>query len=181
MEERINKLEKKILSNVIKTDIIKSKEQKNVLNEWINNKNNKYSLIYKGNRDSYENFHEKYDNKGSKIMIIESTNGEIFGGYTEKSWIKEGSVPCPELFLFNLYKKKKYYINRNWYIHSSKFIGGQIGFGDIILVALCFYDKYLNNSESPIYGTSSNKFITYETSGGNQHFTIKKMEVYKIN
>ena len=121
LEEKINKLEEIInVGNIIKSDIIKTKEQIDLLNEWINNKNNKYSLIYKGSRDgdSYNTFHEKCDGKGPTIMIIKSTDGEIFGGYTEKSWKKRENIPSPESFLFNLNKKKQYYINGNGYILS---------------------------------------------------------------
>ena len=63
-------------------------------------------------------------------MIIESTDGEIFGGYTEKSWIKNTNTASPESFLFNLNKKEKYYLKGKGYIHSEEAFGGQIGFGD---------------------------------------------------
>ena len=31
-------------------------------------------------------FHELYDDKGKKIIIIKSENNEIFGAYCDKSW-----------------------------------------------------------------------------------------------
>ena len=153
---------------IIKSDIIKTKEEINLLNEWINNKNNNYSLIYKGSKDgdSYENFHEKCDNKGPTIMIIESKDGEIFGGYTEKSWQRNKSVPSPKSFLFNLNKKKKFFINGNGYIHSGLYKNGQIGFGDKNYYELYFYNNYLNNNESTISGISSYKCKSFEISGG---------------
>ena len=168
---------------MIKSDIIKSEEQIRLLNEWINNKNNKYTLIYKGTRDgdSFDNFHNKCDNQGPTLMIIETTDEQIFGGYTEKSWIKIGNISSPESFLFNLNIKKKYYINGKGFIHSSNYYGGKIGFGDSDFFELCFFNNYLNNQESVIYGLSSYRFKSFEISGGKNIFTIKEMEVYKIN
>ena len=168
--------------NKEKSDIIITKEYKDLLNKWINNKNNEYSLIYKGSRDgdSFDNFHEKCDNKGPTILIIESKDGEIFGGYTEKSWKKTDSIPSPESFLFNLNKKKKYSIKGKGYIISENFQGSQIGVGDNDWYELSFYNNYLNSPESTISGVSSYKIQDYEISGGKNKFIIKEMEVYEI-
>ena len=185
LEERIKKLEEKEKDEkLIKSDIIKSKDEIDLLNKWINNKNNTFSLIYKGSRDgdTYDNFHEKCDNKGPTIMIIKTDDGEIFGGYTEKSWNKNNSmIPSPESFLFNLNKKKKYFINGNGYIISEKSYG-QTGFGDANYYEFYFYNNYLTaDKKSLISGCSSYNFKSLEISGGKKDFHIKEMEVYKIN
>ena len=166
-------------SDILKSDIINSKEQIKLLNQWINNKNNNFTLIYKGSRDgdSYINFHEKCDNQGPTIMIIKSNNGEIFGGHTEKSWTKGKDIFSPESFLFNLNRKEKYCIKGEGYILSCE---GQIGFGDMNYYELSFYDNYFKQ-KSIISGDSSYNFKSYEISGGNNCFIIKEMEVYKIS
>lgn len=166
-------------SDILKSDIINCKEQIKLLNQWINKKNNNFTLIYKGSRDgdSYINFHEKCDNQGPTIMIIKSSNGEIFGGYTEKSWVKGKDIHSPESFLFNLNKKEKYFISGEGYILSCE---GQIGFGDMNDYELSFYDNYFKQ-KSIISGDSSYNFSSYEISGGNNCFIIKEMEVYKIS
>ena len=115
LEQRIKRLEEQIIDlinkndrNNIKSDIIKSKEQVDLLNKWINNKKNELSLIYKGSRDgdSFDNFHKKCDNKGPTILIIESKDGEIFGGYTEKSWKKYAKFLVQNHFYLTLTKRK---------------------------------------------------------------------------
>jgi hypothetical protein len=47
-----------------------------------------WNLIYRGSRDGFEakNFHSKCNDKLNTLVIIQSTNGNVFGGYTEKSW-----------------------------------------------------------------------------------------------
>ena len=180
LEEIIKKLEKNEndAKDLLKSDIITSKEQIDLINEWINNKKNKYSLLYKGTRDgdSWEQFFEKCENKGPTILIIETTDGEILGGYTEKSWIKNKGISTPESFLFNINKKKKYFINGNGYIHSY----GDFGFGDHLYYELHFFDNYLKN-KSKMHGLTSYNLNSFEISGGKQNFNIKEMEVYKIN
>ena len=166
-------------SDILKSDIINSKEQIKLLNQWINKKNNNFTLVYKGSRDgdSYINFHSICDNQGPTIMIIKSNNGEIFGGYTEKSWTKGKDIFSPESFLFNLNRKEKYFIKGEGYILSCE---GQIGFGDMNYYELSFYDNYFKQ-KSIISGDSSYNFKSYEISGGNNCFIIKEMEVYKIS
>jgi len=36
--------------------------------------------------DGAANFHDKCDNKGPTVVIVESTDGYVFGGYTDQSW-----------------------------------------------------------------------------------------------
>ena len=37
-------------------------------------------------------FIKKCENKGPTILIVKSNKGQIFGGYTEKNWIKDKSL-----------------------------------------------------------------------------------------
>ena len=114
--------------------------------------------------------------KGPTILIIETKDGEILGGYTEKSWIKNKGISSPESFLFNINKKKKYFINGKGYIHSY----GDFGFGDRLCYELHFFDNYLEN-KSIIHGLTSYNLNSFEISGGKKNFNIKEMEVYKVN
>jgi len=51
-----------------------------------------WNLIYKASQDGFEaaKFHAKCDNKPNTLILINSTNGNIFGGYTEQSWYDNG-------------------------------------------------------------------------------------------
>ena len=46
------------------------------------------SLLYRDSRGEWEarTFHSKCDNAGPTMVVVKSTGGSIFGGYTERSW-----------------------------------------------------------------------------------------------
>jgi hypothetical protein len=44
------------------------------------------SLLYRGSRDGFRgaDFHAKCDDKGATVTIVKSTEGRIFGGYSDQ-------------------------------------------------------------------------------------------------
>ncbi len=78
-----------------------------------------WSLIYRASQDGFEgaNFHFKCNNKPNTLIIIKSTNGNVFGGYTEKSWISmenEFFIADPNSFIFSLINKKNRPLKIKW-------------------------------------------------------------------
>ena len=57
-----------------------------ILREWCGDY--KWKLIYRASEHEYsgKSFHECCDDKGSILVIIKSSGGWIFGGYTTQSW-----------------------------------------------------------------------------------------------
>ncbi len=57
------------------------------LREWLGN-DYKWKLLYRASEHGYsaESFHEYCDDKGPTLIIIKSSGGWIFGGYTTQSW-----------------------------------------------------------------------------------------------
>ena len=57
------------------------------LREWLGS-NYKWRLLYRASEHEYtaQSFHECCDNKGPTLVIIKSSGGWIFGGYTTESW-----------------------------------------------------------------------------------------------
>ena len=53
------------------------------MNNWIDFKF-KLDLLFKGKIDGFGSdiFHQKVDNCGSTLLIVKSTNGRLFGGYS---------------------------------------------------------------------------------------------------
>ena len=58
----------------------------NILREWVGDYN--WRLIYRASEHGYsaKSFHECCDDKGPTLVVIKSSGGWIFGGYTTKSW-----------------------------------------------------------------------------------------------
>jgi len=78
-----------------------------------------WSLIYRASQDGFEgaNFHFKCNNKPNTLIIIKSTNGNVFGGYTEKSWISmenEFFIADPNSFIFSLINKENRPLKIKW-------------------------------------------------------------------
>ena len=52
----------------------------------------RYKLIYRASEHNYtaSSFHKYCDNKGPTLVVIKSKEGFVFGGFTAKSWRREG-------------------------------------------------------------------------------------------
>ena len=66
-----------------------NKQYDSYLREWVGNY--KMKLLYRASEHDYtaESFHECCDNQGPTLIIIKSSGGWIFGGYTIQSWSKK--------------------------------------------------------------------------------------------
>ncbi len=65
---------------------IVNKQYDSYLREWVGNY--KWKLIYRASEHGYtaKSFHEYCDDKGPTLIVIKSSGGWIFGGYTTQSW-----------------------------------------------------------------------------------------------
>ncbi len=65
---------------------IVSQQYDDKLREWLGD--HKLTLLYRASDDEYSgrSFHEFCDDKGPTLVIIKSSGGWIFGGYTTQSW-----------------------------------------------------------------------------------------------
>ena len=70
------------------------------LREWLGD-DYKWKLLYRASEHGYsaESFHEYCDDKGPTLIVIKSSGGWIFGGYTTQSWKvvhpdESGSICC---------------------------------------------------------------------------------------
>ena len=61
------------------------------LREWLGNNHN-WKLIYRASANGYkgDSFHECCDDVGPTLIVIKSSEGWIFGGYTTQSWSEKG-------------------------------------------------------------------------------------------
>ena len=79
-----------------------------LLHDWLreDGSDGNFHLLYRSSRDgvSAEKFHSKCDNKGCTLSVIETTDGLIVGGYSNKSWKSTNGhfVAANKAFLFAL-------------------------------------------------------------------------------
>merc|ERR1719495_1137891 len=130
-------------------------------------------LLYQGSKDGFSpsNFHDRCNSKGANVVIIETTSGTVFGGYTDQSWGSRGSyVSSSPTFLFRLRPSMNRYDlqdNRQQnalYDHLS--YGPTFGSGhDIYVRDGCNYRSVCSTSRS-----SYNMPTTYELNDGERYF-----------
>ena len=70
-----------------------SSEQRQILIRWLRDTLSlstilNCKLLYRANRNGWAatNFHSCCDNKGPTVTVVRSSNGCVFGGYTEQPW-----------------------------------------------------------------------------------------------
>ena len=70
---------------------IVEKEYDKYLNEWLGD-SVKWKLLYRASEHEYRSysFHKYCDDKGPTLILIKSSKGWIFGGYTTQSWSGDG-------------------------------------------------------------------------------------------
>ncbi len=68
-----------------------NKDNDNYFREWLGNES-KWELIYRASEHAYtgKSFHELCNDKGPTLIVIKSTGGCIFGGFTTQSWSGKG-------------------------------------------------------------------------------------------
>ena len=154
------------------------------LKTWINPNKKLFSkLIYRLSEDgeSIKIFHKKCDNKTQTLILIESLNGELFGGYITCTW--DGNMIDKndnKTFLFNLNKnvkfEKRYNVFNNRDIYAYNNIGPYFGLRDLF-----FYPsmKFCNSFQSAQFSFLND--INDLTNHKNEIFEIKEVEIYKIN
>ena len=77
-----------IYSLFLRESVISEEKYDSYLREWVGDY--KWKLLYRASEHGYtaKSFHECCNNvKGPTLIVIKSSGGWIFGGYTTQSWI----------------------------------------------------------------------------------------------
>ena len=186
-----NKLEKMINDNNTNLNgftnkIIKTKEEvKELLNYICNGRERQFNLLYtaKIGENTKEDFHKYCDNKGSTIILVETTNGRRFGGFTSLSWKKNDSwINDPCSFIFSLDNHKKYKLLLPQYsYYCGKDYGPHFGSGD----QLGFYNNgsasgFLDIIHNMYFGTKTYDIPSPEEITLTGSYIMHKFEVYQV-
>jgi len=141
--------------------------------------------LYVASKDgqSSSNFHSKCDGKGPTVVIVLTTTGSIFGGYSSISWASSGGYYKSETsFLFRLRPGMRHYNIKtgkesySMYRHSS--YGPTFGAGhDLYIVnnALSSTSSYTNGGHSYEFPGYPN----YQLNDGVKNFKVLDYVVVK--
>ena len=123
--QNFGKIETNLNFSFFKNSDILDLEEKKLLIGWLPNIPKESVLLIDSNKDgdSINVIYEKIKNKKPTLVIIMTTDGIKFGGYTTQKWKKGTIIKDDNAFVFSLDKKKKYkirdpekaiYINSWW-------------------------------------------------------------------
>jgi len=139
--------------------------------------------------DDSKQFHTVCDGQGPTVVIIETTTGNVFGGYTDASWdVRRAYKKSTEAFLFRLRPSEKTYK-----IISSKTayaIYGHESYGPTFGASnheIYISDGALNNKNSYTSGGKSYYFPghhhnrNYELNNGVKNFQVLEYVVAKAS
>lgn len=167
---------------IVKGEIIRNPPELELISKQINSrgKNICYDLLYKASSDggSAETFHSKCDKARATLVLVETTEGRRFGGYTSENWRGDGEDKIDDnAFIFSLDKMMTYSV------HSGEpAIGCYEDYGPVFMgCQIRIYDDCFINGGST-YERDLNYYTTedFELNGGEQNFSVKDIEVYKV-
>ena len=181
----INKYISKASKNFL-DGIIKKEKDKNLIFSWINPNIEKISakLIYSAQNDGDDSsiFHKLCDNINlPTLVIVESTDGKIFGGYTKKSWAGNCHKKDPNAFIFFLDKRQKEeFPLKDYSIYCNPSYGPTFGTGEICICSGCLKSKgsYIQNNN--INNNINYINFNFYYLNNKTQFQCKNVEVYAI-
>ena len=188
LENKLEKLESKKEVNLHGTTgkILKTEEEFKELFSFISGNNERqFRLLYSPTFDANtkEDFHKKCDNKGSTIVLVETSNGRRFGGFTSLSWKSNDqwvNDPCACIFSFDTHKKYKLLLPQYSYYGGPGY-GPHFGVND----QLGFYNSggstgFLDTIHNANFGTKTYDIPSIEEITLTNTYVMNKFEVYQV-
>ena len=160
------------------------------LHNWLeeDESSGKLALLYRSSRDGQSDleFHSKCDSKGPTVVLIETTEGGVIGGYTNTAWSTGTSdwAFANKAFLFALSgfglsapcKMKLKDGNSPYAVYHSAKRGPTFGLGPVCDLKVIDSTLYVNNGRS--YECGPTQPLT--GTGSYCLHTIKEMEVFQV-
>lgn len=184
LNEKIEKIEEK--KDIFGDSVIINKNGKYIsyLKKWISEREGKFKtkLLFRKsiNGNSFTDFHRLCDNQGKTLVLIQTEDGLLLGGYTTKDWnVSSGWMKDDNSFLFSLTYEKIFPNKKN----RNESIMGSKGYGPWFAYIGSGNGKDLTQGYFYYRFKSSESFENYNDIMPNKKdtsFDIKEIEVYKI-
>lgn len=179
-QAELSSISDKINKNII-SDIY---EEAQILNWLPSSRSKSLTLVYKSSIDGSlpQDFYNKLYSYRNKVMVIETTKGHRFGGYTEVrfDYNKDCFITDENAFLFNIDTLTKFKVNtpnKAIYINNKNEFPS-FGDDDIFIHWDLFGNKHYSNFPK-YYGDKESDTVNMLT-GGERQFEIKDIEVYLV-
>merc|ERR1739838_382907 len=154
------------------------------LNEMLKGESKKLGeTVYVASKDgdSPAQFHKKCDNQGPTVVIVQSTTGAVFGGYTDMNWGGQSRyLKSSRSFLFRLRPAMTKYpvVNSNYAIYTNSNRGPTFGNGhDLNINTACLSNTYSYTNGG--YGYKIPTSSRNQLNDGIRNFKVKDYVVVK--
>ena len=181
-----NKEEIQSLNSLLINDDIKSKKK---IIEWIKQKTNKETITFEKifdmniNGSSSKDFHNYCDNKGPTLILVKTTQNDIFGGFTPLDWDNESQDKYDidnQTFIFSLNLMKKYdMINRKEVAISCHYSYGPI-FGNNDFGIKSFMKTGFTKANRKTNFLFNNNLELTGGEGQSEKFNVENFEVFRV-
>ena len=165
--------------------IVKDGTKATVLHDWLQEDESHWELhlLYRSSRDGRNDstFHDKCDGRGCTLTLIETTDGNVIGGYSNTSWRRTGGAydSATKAFLFALSgsgisfpcKMKLKNPNDTYAIFNYSPYGPAFGGG---------HDLYVEGQEVVFTSGYTYEQCPYQQLTHVKKHTIKEMEVFQV-
>ncbi len=186
-----NKINEYFDDTILKSSIIQKKEDfefikerlaKVKLNDEKDNHKISYELLYRAKRhgDRAKTFHSRCDGFHNTLIIIKTTEGLIFGGFTTESWEGQHLDKLDEnAFCFSIDNHKIYNsIKGTTAIYASPSAGPTFQNCIFEVKDKCF--EYGGKCDENISSHYNNIETEYEINGGRNEFLVEDMEIFSV-
>ena len=140
----------------------------------------KFLLLYRASEhgDKAKIFHEKCDKHKMTLVLVETTKGRRFGGFTTKTWDGKCVKKVDNnAFVFSIDTNKIYDVHKNEFAVGAYPKFGPVFFGCQIRI----YDEFFKKGGTTCYKQLNYKTnVDYELNGGEQKYIVKEIEVYDV-
>eukprot|EP01080_Neovahlkampfia_damariscottae_P003599 gene3599-6334_t len=145
---------------LVGSKIVNAQQSMQVL-KFINDKSKKWKLCYQATKDGFgtNHFHSKCDKFKESIVIIKSTNNNVFGAYCADPWSGSGYSNNPKTFLFSLVNSA----NSPQKIESKKQSNEQYRYSSYGPTFGSGHDLYICNNSNTTNSSYSNYPYSYNT------------------
>jgi len=184
LKNNFSLIKKECLTDFFKdSNILINNDDKKLISSWVPWTLKQTKLLFNSNidGDSLGEFLKKSKGKYPTIVIIQTTKGGMFGGYTSKPW-KEKKTIDNYAFVFSLYTKKKYSIK-----DPSRAVGlGYLGqsYGALMFGwganAIVVYEKSTSNLRNYVGNETYDIPESYELNNGEKYFTVRSFELFHL-
>ena len=147
---------------------------------------NNIKLIYNATShgDSIDEFHKKCDYKPNTLMIVQTSKGFKFGGFTSTGWNdnRGKEIYDKKAFCFSINLNKIYNIIKPENALHIQSDDGRPSFGTVSYVFI-LQNNFLSNNGNYVNKMKEYKgeSISYEINGYEKDFKAKEVEVFQIN